>query len=664
MAKIKSTYLFFYFFLSLFLMETVLRISTTGGFFSSGFLYSMLFSIPFSIVFYIICTFFKAKTSHILSCILLGASAVIFCSQLIYFKVFRTFYSMYSAGNGDQILQFWDVILEVILKNIIPVLLIFLPFMLMLIYGKKILYFGKTEIVQKLYMVGIIALVHVITLAFIDISGSEQYSPYDLYYNSSYPSISVERLGLLTTMRLDMERLSFGWEPSVEVAFAVTDPPAAEALSPAVVTPAEEENAADKEEKKIEYNVMDIDFDSLIANEKNKSILDMHKYFQSVQPTAKNEYTGKFKGFNLIFLTAEGFSPYAVRQDLTPTLYKMVHEGFYFTNFYNPVWGVSTSDGEYVACTGLIPKSGVWSFKRSGSIYLPFVMGNQFKNLGYKTMAYHDHTYTYYGRDISHPNMGYTYKGLGSGLDVKATWPESDIEMMEKTIPEYINDQPFHTYYMTVSGHLQYSFMGNAMSAKNRDYVKDLPYSEQCKAYVACQIELDRALEYLLKQLEDAGIADKTLIALSADHYPYGLEDSSISEFLGHPVEKNFEIYKSNLIIYAEGMEPVQIDKPCSSLDIIPTLSNLLGLKYDSRLLMGRDILSDAEPLVIFSNRSFITDKGRYNAETREFTPNEGVEADKNYARSISAIINGKFSYSAKILDTNYYSKVLPKPEN
>lgn len=35
----------------------------------------------------------------------------------------------------------------------------------------------------------------------------------------------------------------------------------------------------------------------------------------------------------------------------------------------------------------------------------------------------------------------------------------------------------------------------------------------------------------------------------------------------------------------------------------------------DSSLLMGKDILSNnIEPIVTFSDRSFITDKGRYNS--------------------------------------------------
>ena len=180
-------------------------------------------------------------------------------------------------------------------------------------------------------------------------------------------------------------------------------------------------------------------------------------------------------------------------------------------------------------------------------------------------------------------------------------------------------------------------------------------------AYMATQIELDKAMEYLLKRLEEAGVADKTLIAISADHYPYGLEKVDIDNLAGHEVESNFELYKSDFILYTESMTPETIDRPVSSLDIIPTISNLLGLNYDSRLLMGVDMFSDTDPLVIFNNRSFITDKGKYNAVTKQFIPNEGVTVDEGYRKAISEEIDRKFYYSAKILETDYYAKVLAK---
>src|SRR5690606_8569400 len=198
------------------------------------------------------------------------------------------------------------------------------------------------------------------------------------------------------------------------------------------------------------------------------------------------------------------------------------------------------------------------------------------------------------------------YKGLGNGLEVKETWPESDLEMMQVTLPEYINHEPFHVYYMTVSGHLLYTFSGNYIANKNKELVEHLPYSDEAKAYLATQIELDRALAYLLEQLEEAGVLERTVIALSADHYPYGLDKRTIDELAGHPVEENFELYKNVFILYTKNMEPVTIDKPASSLDILPTLLNLFGLEYDSRLLMGRDLFSDSPPLVILDRKSVV----------------------------------------------------------
>ena len=110
--------------------------------------------------------------------------------------------------------------------------------------------------------------------------------------------------------------------------------------------------------------------------------------------------------------------------------------------------------------------------------------------------------------------------------------------------------------------------------------------------------------------------------------------------------------------MYSPSMtEGVRVEKYCSSLDIIPTLSNLFGMEYDSRLLMGRDIFSTSDQLVVFANRSFITEKGMYNSVTREFTPFEGVvlEDEQTYISDMKNEVNNMFVASAGILDKDYY---------
>jgi len=260
--------------------------------------------------------------------------------------------------------------------------------------------------------------------------------------------------------------------------------------------------------------------------------------------------------------------------------------------------------------------------------------------------------------------MGYEFfKAVGNGLELpRIVWPNSDFEMMQVTIDDYIDHQPFHAYYMTVSGHSLYTFDGNMMSRRNREAVDHLPYSESMKAYIACHIELDKALEYLMFRLNEAGIAENTFIVLSTDHLPHGFPGNlgveGYNEFYGRPIDTELEIFKNNLIIYAQGMEPVTVDKLSSSLDIIPTISNLMGLEFDSRLLMGRDILSNSDPLVPMQNGTFLTENG-HSIRGRDFVPNPGVTVDENYADYIRAIIRAKFSASVSILDLDYYRIIL-----
>ena len=122
---------------------------------------------------------------------------------------------------------------------------------------------------------------------------------------------------------------------------------------------------------------------------------------------------------------------------------------------------------------------------------------------------------------------------------------------------------------------------------------------------------------------------ENTVIALAGDHYPYGLTNDEISEFKGHAVDEEYELYESAFLLWTPGMEPQTVDKLCCNMDILPTLANLFGLEYDSRLLMGRDIFSDSEGFVIFRDRDWISERG-----TRSDLLAAG-EAEEAYVRAV-----------------------------
>ena len=410
-------------------------------------------------------------------------------------------------------------------------------------------------------------------------------------------------------------------------------------------------------------HVLDIDFQALADVEKDKNIKTIHQYYASEQPTNKNEYTGLCEGFNLVVITAESFSPWAVDENLTPTLYKLVHNGFVFENFYTPKWQNNTTDSEYIVCTGILPDTKeAKSFAKSAENALPLGLPPIFKALGYTARAYHNHDTQYYDRDKTHPNLGYEYYAVDNGLEITKQSHESDLEMMEAAIPMFINDEHFLAYFMTMSGHSPYSW-SNAMCKKNREYVEDLPYTTAGKCYLACNIELDKALEYLIDQLYAVGKLDNTLIVMTGDHYPYALTEEELNDLAGHTVEKEFERYKNHCVIWSGAFEEnVVVDKACCSLDLMPTILNLMGVEYDSRLYMGHDMLSEEPGFVQFRNGSIITDFIRYSASTGKtewLVDVDLSDADKKaYVESCKTISKTNFNIARAILNNNYYKSI------
>ena len=591
----------------------------------------VLFSTTFAVLFTLLSSLGKPKTNRIISIILSIFITLIYISQYVYYKFYNSIYSVFSVIKGtEQVFGgFFSSILIMIKNNILVIIIMLLPLILFIILGKKIFNYNKSKLNNIILSIAFIILFLVKSLIII-FSNNGMYSLHRLYFETHAPMLLINKTGLLSMEVMDVERFIFGFDEKFEIS---------------------KETSREKDE--IEYNIIDINFDELIENETNEDVIKLHEYFKNAQPTNKNEYTGIFEGKNLIYITAEGFDTIAVDKELTPTLYKLVNNSFIFKNYYQPLYSISTSDGEYMALNGLLPKEGVWSFYRSSFIDMPYGLGNVFKKMGYKEInAYHDHTYKFYDRNLSHPNLGFDYKGCGNGLEKLINcniWPESDLEMINATIDDYIDSDSFVTYYMTVSGHLNYTFKDNSMSYKNKDLVSDLPYSEHVKAYLAANIELDRALNALITELENKGKLDDTVIVLSPDHYPYGLTKSELNEISEKDRNDKFENFHTSLIIYNSGMtENVIVDKYVSSIDLLPTIYNLFGIEYDSRLLIGNDALSDSEGLVILSDRSWINENASYNSMTETYTKFKDV--DEEYLNKINEEVYKRFTVSSMLL--------------
>ncbi len=675
----ESILVFMYFTLTAFWMECIYQGFTYGSF-SWTILFPLLFSMSIAAILTLLVGFFPAKVNKVLMYIFTLLLFVFYGTQLVYQSLFQVpLLWGVAAGAAEDATAYWKEGLDQIVENLLPLFLMLLPIPTLIVLGKKILLFTRRSLgVQGGIAVASI-LLYFLPVLLIQVSGKESLI-YTSYYEMNDQVVSANNLGIYTTFVRDICGVgSVGDDLSelkevTNTAAPTKTPEATQGTEiGATATPTESTPpVATEPPVDTSPNVMQIDFKALAEAEKNKDVKTLDEYFASVTPTNKNEYTDMFKGKNLIFLTAEGFSTWAIDQNLTPTLYKLSHESFVFNNFYTSLWNTSTSDGEYVATLGLIP-DGTHSFRRSSKNALPFNMAEQFNRLGVKSMAYHNGSLSYYDRNKTHPNMGYDFRAAKLGAISEAegqehiftmndanAWPASDYDMMVATLPEYVDQKPFHAYYMTISGHCHYNFEGQKQCIKNKDAVASLPYSEEAKAYIACNIELDKAMAYLLEELDKKGILEDTVIALSGDHYPYDLPKSAIDELAGHEVEENFELYKSTFILWSGSMkEPVMVDKTGSSLDILPTLSNLFGFTYDSRLMSGRDLLSDCEGVAILKNKSFVTDKVMYNSTNKKVTYLvDESQVGEDYVKNWSNEVKARFVAAAGILNYNYYDKI------
>ncbi len=570
--------------------------------------------------------------------LLLLVTGILYATQAVFYSIFKVYFSLYDLALQDQLGDFMKETITLIIRYFPYILIFLLPFLLFLILQKKYKVVRTTPYISYLLLLSIIGTLFARTV-FVDFNKDKVYSTYDIEHNVNNISLSIKKLGVVNSYVLEGKRILFGYTPKN--------------IKPVEIP---------KEKEIVEYE--DNDRKLKLKDTDNETVKQLHSYIETEQKTSKNKYTGMFKGYNLVYITAESFSEIAVREDLTPTLYKLIHNGFVFKNFYTPN-NLSTIGGEFQSLTGLYPDYSILKKWRNGTNAFPFGLGNIFRNLGYDTYAYHNNTYTFQDRNNYIASQGFTnFIGCGNGMENRINcyrWPQSDLEMMDATKEDYIHSEnPFLAYYMTVSGHFAYTYSGNSIASQNRELVENLDLRESSKAYIATQIELDRALKNLIDSLEAEDKLDQTVFVLMADHYPYELEEEAIQELSTYERD-NIEINHNALILWNPKVEKKEIEKPCMSSDVLPTIYNLFGVEYDSRLFTGKDILSNDFGIAILSDRSWITEEGVYNASENVFTPKQEVE--DNYVETINQLVNNRLNISREIIENDYYSYLIVENE-
>lgn len=647
MSDLKKQAIAFYWLFS-FLYWEVLTHAGMYGRFQESFCYALEISGGLALLIALIVGLLPWKLLFPVNLMLTVAGTFLYGSQMVYCFIFGTPYSVAQMGLGaGAVSQFYREMLAAMAENWVWVASLLLPLVILIVLT-VVRCVRRPGWISRIVMLLLACAMIPLVWTGVCRDGTHMFSDYYFFTSAkSTTAQTMERFGVPMTFVLELTR---------------PEDSGSSMSTPVTVIP--QETVPEITEEPVVYNVLPVDFEALNAGTDNEKLIALNNYFSQVTGTKQNEYTGLLRDYNLIYICAESFSPAAVDPVYTPTLYKLTHEGFLFRNYYN-TFPNTTTDGEYALTQGLYPDSTKdkysSSMMASAKNYLPFTLGNMFQNeFGVKSWGYHNNVGNYYRRDLSHPNMGYEMKFNRDGMTFTGYWPTSDLEMMEQSVDDYIHEPQFHAYYMTFSGHYQYNPDGNGIVRKHYNGMEGGPWEQMAqKGYIACHIELDRALEYLLQRLEEAGVADKTAIVMAADHTPYGLAKDLYFDMIGQE-EDFFGWYKTDLVFWVGGMEePVTVEEYCSNVDLLPTMLNLWGLPYDSRMLPGTDVFSDGVHAAVLIDHSFLTDQVWFNANTGEIryqVPQEQVP--ENYIENMNQLIASRFEFSAEILRNDYYGYV------
>jgi len=606
----------------------------------------LLFASEISLVVTAIMALIPKKARNIFLIIYSFALSVYSIIQLTFHSLLGTFMSVRAGGEGglgrvtDMIWTFIRAIHPVYLTLLIPFI-----FTLYVILKTK-----DPEKKEKPFLLGAVITValaigiHFINIYLLNVSlFSKKFqteTDENIYKYLEYTDIGVNRLGIMTFLVRDIYISIF---------------PQTHASSNAL-TSLEVKQAEENYERVIDDTV----WDELYEAETNVNIKKIDEYYRSRTITPKNEYTGLFEGKNFIHIFIEAFDMMAIDQDLTPTLYKLATEGWYFDNYYSPAFSNPTGESEFIAQTSMVPAPNISTPNVYSHNSYPYALMNLFKDAGYVTTSFHNYTDVYYDRETIQPAYGsdHYYNPLDPDFTIDNYWTNwpSDENLFEQAIPLFMDSEElFSTFIITVSMHFPYD-VDSATTRKYWDLVKDLDTTTEIKRYKAKAIDLDRGLELLLEALEERGKLADTVIVLHSDHHPMHLSQEAIDE--ASPVDRiedrNFD--KTPMIIYNSEMDTKVISTPATTFDVFPTVANLFNLTYDPRLLAGNDLFSEESPhYAMFADGSWITEDGYYNATTSTFKSYKDETLSDEEIIEMNNFVSSIFSISKLNLEVNYF---------
>lgn len=424
-------------------------------------------------------------------------------------------------------------------------------------------------------------------------------------------------------------------------------------------------------------------FNNIFGHDKAlKEVKDYYEENRTVQSV--NDYSGIFKGKNVITIHAESLQAFTIGlsfngREVTPNLNKLVSEGMYFNNFYAQVGVGTSSDSEFTYATSLLPAN-------NGTVFVNYfnneyaTIQKMMHNEGYYVFSMHGNIGDFWNRDTMHINMGYDkfYSKSSFVIDEEYGLGLSDESFFRQVVP-MIKDistslnKPYYGALITLTNHTPwrdtelYSDYDLTMTTEvdGEEVVRDYLEGTMIGNYIKSVNYMDKAIGQFISDMDKEELLDNTVIVIYGDHdarlgkkqfdYMYNYdpvndrllteEDSGYKEFNDYDYELSKKV---PYIIWTKDMDKgIEIDTPMGMIDASVTLGNMLGVY--NKYALGKDIMniSKSDGIVVFKDGSYITDKIYYSAKNGDvYTISNGVISDD--------YIKNNREYAEKIISVSY----------
>ncbi len=385
-------------------------------------------------------------------------------------------------------------------------------------------------------------------------------------------------------------------------------------------------------------------------------IEDLNAYFDQKTPHQANAYSNMFQGANVIQITVESFDTRFIDPVLTPTLYTMLNEGYRFDNYYVPTISQgATCNSEFMALTSLYAYT---SHAHSNNVcytyqdtFFPYSVAAQLNQAGYNTYYFHSGYAWFYQRETLMPNMDFeTVKFIEDIEHSVAYDPLLDTNMLHFMDQFVAYETPFYINLLTYGLHGGYQPAVTDHHNPLIDSVHQDTLDESIRVYLQKMIEFDIFLAELISRLQAEGVYDDTLFTIYTDHYPFMLDKTVYESFLDIDTT-NHELYQQSLILYHPDMEATQFDKIGSTIDVAPTLLNLVYADADFKYFFGQDLFSNASNYVLLPDLSIIDGDNRYYLNK----PYQGDSDQKAYLKARLELYITNYLRSKHVLRLNFF---------